>query len=135
VAEHWFHGGVRDLRPGDKLLPPSQTGAHSVSDVAIGEELNDRVLKVHRTDRVYLARDLMQARMFASLAAQGAKRRGGDLYEVTPDGPLEDDPDWLGSPGGSACVTSATVLRVIERKVLVPTPAELAALLALEASR
>lgn len=127
ATERWFHGGVRGLEPGGKILPPSVTGAKSIADLNTEDDLSDRVARVHRADRVYAARDLMQARMFASLAPVGTKRLGGDLYEVTPDGDVEPDPDWLGSPGGSVCCPSATVVRVVERKVPRPPAHEITA--------
>jgi hypothetical protein len=131
-AARWFHGGFPGLKRGGKILPPSVTGVVSVSAIAEMEgnqDIRDKVRAVHRDDRVYLARDMRAALLWASLhPAYGGARKGGDLYEVTPDGPLEADPDYLPGDGGSACCESATIVKVIARRVPRPTPEALAIL-------
>lgn len=126
MTDRWFHGGFPGLKRGGKILPPSVTGAHSVSDTANApgcEYLREEIARVHRTDRVYLAADVEDARLWASLhPAYGGRVKGGDLYEVTPDGPLEPDPDYLPSDGGSVCCCSATITRVVQRRVPRPSP-------------
>ena len=128
MAERWYHGGVPGLKRGDKILPPSVTGAVSIADLD-APDISARVAAVHSRDRVYLAADASDARLWASLAhAHGGRTRGGDLYEVTPDAPLEPDPDYLAGDGGSAQCVSATIVRVIERRVPRPSPDTIAAL-------
>lgn len=121
MAEHWYHGGVPGLKRGGKILPPSVTGAVSIAAVAQragSEDIRATTLAVHREDRVYLAASEDDARLFAALhPAYGGRHKGGDLYEVTPDGPLEPDPDYLPDDGGSVCCESATIVRVVERRV------------------
>jgi hypothetical protein len=134
MADAWYHGGFHGLRRGQKILPPSVTGAHSVADVTShgpGDDLPERVGKVHSRDMVYLARNVSDARLWAALApAHGGRNRGGDLYEVTPDGPLQPDPDYLAGDGGSVTCESATIVRVVERRVPRPSPRQIAALAA-----
>lgn len=115
----WYHGGFPGLKRGDKILPPSQTGARSIADLPdLGDGFNGKVAAVHDRSVVYLARDAAAARLWASLhPAHGGRNRGGDLYEVTPDGPLQPDPDYLPDDGGSMTCCSATVVRVVERRV------------------
>lgn len=130
TAVRWYHGGVPGLERGEKILPPSATGAVSLSDVALrcgNEDLKDKTLAVHRQDRVYLVRSLAWARFYASVhPAFGGAARGGDLYECAPDGGGENDPDWLGEPGVSMAFESAVVVRIVERRVPRPDPRLLA---------
>jgi hypothetical protein len=128
VSEHWYHGGVPGLKRGAKVLPPSATGAHSIADLP-DADLKDRIAAVHSRDVVYLAADPANARLWASLhPAYGGTNRGGDLYEVTPDGPLAPDPDYLADDGGSVTCSSATIVRVVERRVPRPAPELITAL-------
>jgi hypothetical protein len=125
----WYHGGVPGLKRGQQILPPSVTGALSVSDKTIDapDEMRARIDAVHDPAVVYLAASFLDARLWASLhPAHGGRRRGGDLYEVTPDGPLSPDPDYLAADGGSMTCCSATIVRVLERRVPRLTAAELA---------
>jgi hypothetical protein len=130
VTGRWYHGGYPGLRRGGKILPPSVTGSHSIADTAEHhDDLRDRVQAVHSRDRVYIASDLHVARLWASLhPAYGGKTRGGDVYEVVPDGPLEPDPDYLPGDGGSMACASATIVRVIGRRVPRPSPEQIAIL-------
>lgn len=131
MPERWYHGGVPGLRRGGKILPPELTGAVSVSDLDDGRDVAARVRRVHRKDVVYLTRSAASARLFASMhPAYGGSRRGGDLYEVVPDEPLEPDPDYLKDDGGSACCPSATIVAVVERRVPRPSPEAMAFLAA-----
>lgn len=125
----WYHGGFPGLKRGQQILPPSVTGVMSVADKSIDAPagLRARVEAVHRADVVYLAADPRSARLFAALApAYGGGRRGGDLYEVTPDGPVERDPDYLPDDGGGVTCRSATVVRIVERRVPRPSADALA---------
>lgn len=127
----WYHGGVPGLKRGQKILRPSETGAVSVADKIVSVRATpaerEEIARVHRPDRVYLARDVAVARFWASLAvAYGGGRKGGDVYEVTPDGPLEPDPDYLPDDGGSVCCASATIVCIVERRVPRPTPEQIA---------
>ena len=75
--KRYYHGGVGGLLVGQYILPPNETG----KDNMIG--LNP----LRKTDRVYVTKDIAGAMFFAS---------GHDVpavYEVTPEGIIEDDPD------------------------------------------
>jgi len=117
---NWYHGGVPGLRRGDKILPPAQTNAVSIADTA-GDMITE-VRRVYSREVVYLAASPHDARLFASLhPAYGGRNRGGDLYLVEPDGPVTADPDYLAGDGGSVTCASATIIRVIQRRVPRPS--------------
>jgi hypothetical protein len=124
----WYHGGFPGLKRGQQILPPSVTGTISVADKSLGDDsLRERVVKVHDPALIYLTRDVADARFWASLApAHGGKNRGGDVYEVTPDGPLVPDPDYLPKDGKSMACSSATITRIVERRVPRPSPEAIA---------
>jgi hypothetical protein len=127
----WYHGGFPGLKRGQQILPPSATGAISVADKAIGapDDMREQIGKVHDPDLVYLSQDIADARLWASLApAYGGKNRGGDLYEVRPDGPLVPDPDYLPQDGKAMACRSATIVRIVERRVPRPSPEAVAIL-------
>lgn len=96
-----FHGGPPGLRPGDAILPPSETGVRCSSDYGAAG--------THRRDRVYLTDSLAAATMFAALHPSGR----GQVYEVRPDGPLEPDPDCR-AEGLSFQCPRATVVRMFK---------------------
>jgi len=130
-APRWYHGGVPGLKRGQQILPPSVTGAVSVADKMITAPAAERELiaKVHDPDLVYITQDIRDARLWASMApAYGGHRRGGDVYEVTPDGPLVPDPDYLPQDGKVMACCSATIVRAVERRVPWPSPQEIAIL-------
>lgn len=130
-AARWYHGGFPGLKRGQHILPPSVTGAISVSDKVIDapDDMRRRVAKVHDPDLVYLSQDVADARVWASLApAHGGKNRGGDVYEVRPDGPLVPDPDYLPQDGKAMACRSATIVRVVERRVPRPSMRDIALL-------
>lgn len=115
----YFHGGVRRLRVGDRILPPEQTGALSVADVrSAPDDMKTEIDRVHRRDRVYLTTILDAARLWAGLHVGGDARRGGSVYRVEPEGEIEHDPDYLSDDGGSIACPSAVVVAVVEVGVL-----------------
>ncbi len=99
-----YHGGAPGLRPGQKVQPPSATGARSCADY-------DR--EHCRADRVYMTTDADEATIYAALSSGGGL---GDVYEVEPVGELTPDP-----PGGvgaeSYSTRAATVVAVVRRGV------------------
>lgn len=103
-----YHGGVRRLKVGERILPPKNTGAPAAGDFGAYAE------GVYRLDRVYLTVDLDCARLYALLYPPRGK---GWVYEVEPIGDAEVDPYWLGESGGSVCAPAARIVRVIERDV------------------
>jgi hypothetical protein len=102
----FYHGGIRGLKQGEKILPPSVTGNSTLLQYAT-EIAPDGP---QRKDRIYLTTDKKAARLFASVVPRG------DVYEVIPDSELEDDPD-CSVPGISYQCTSATIKRVVELSV------------------
>jgi hypothetical protein len=75
--KRYYHGGDGGLKVGDYILPPNDTG----KDNMIG--LNP----LRRKDRVYITKDIAGAMFFAS------RSENPIVYEVTPEGDIEDDPD------------------------------------------
>jgi hypothetical protein len=98
----FYHGGKPGLKVGGKVLPPVLTNAS-------GPETLHEYGSLGRWDRVYLTTSEATARMYAS----GHPSRKGCVYEVTPDGDVEPDPDCL-LPGLSYECASATIVRVIK---------------------
>lgn len=106
LTQRYYHGGVRGLKKGDKIQPPTITGNSTLLQYA--RELSPD--GPQREDRVYLTTDKKAARLYASVMPRG------DVYEVIPDGELEDDPDCK-VVGLSYQCTSATIKRVIDISV------------------
>lgn len=106
MDERYYHGGVRGLIRGDKILPPSVTGKSTLLQYAQEIDPNG----VQRNDRIYLTTDKNAAKMFASVYPWG------DVYEVILDGELEHDPDCIEDGLSYACKT-ATVKHVVATNV------------------
>jgi hypothetical protein len=102
----YYHGGVRGLKKGDKLLPPCTTGKSTLLEYSKEIDPNGD----QRDDRVYLTTYKKMAKLYAAMFPRG------DVYEVIPDGQLEDDPDCL-KPGLSYQCTSGTIKRVHDLSV------------------
>jgi hypothetical protein len=102
----YYHGGVRGLKQGDKILPPSVTGTSTLLQYA--QEIDPD--GPQRADRIYLTTDKRAARMYASIVPRG------DVYEVIPNGELEHDPD-CSIEGYSFQCESATIKRVTDLSV------------------
>jgi hypothetical protein len=83
------------LQVGDCIRPPNDTG----KDNMIG--LN----QLRRKDRVYVTKDIAGAMFFAS------RSDNPKVYEVTPEGELEDDPDHKGT-GVSFASRKAKIIAV-----------------------
>ena len=75
--KRYYHGGDAGLRIGEYILPPNDTG----KDNMVG--LNP----LRRKGRVYITKDIAGAMFFASRSDNPM------VYEVTPEGDIEDDPD------------------------------------------
>src|SRR5262245_58057620 len=75
--KRYYHGGDAGLEVGQYILSAKEIG----KDNMIG--LNP----LHQTDRVYVTKDIVGAMFFAS------GHKTPTVYEVTPEGDLEDDPD------------------------------------------
>ena len=76
-------------------MPPAETGASSLA------EWNPLV----RSDRVYVTPNIDHARFYASAANNPV------VYEVTPEGDLEDDPD-CNIPGLSFACPKAKIIAI-----------------------
>jgi hypothetical protein len=110
----YFHGGRPGLRVGGLILPPSVTGERSVQDSTNTPADEQAAIEaVHRRDRVYLATDVRDARMYAAFNVHGTRDRAGDVYRVVPVGEVEPDPDWLGEPGGSVHALRARIVGIV----------------------
>jgi hypothetical protein len=96
----YFHGGPAGFQRNSFLLPPSITRVKSTTDY-VGKN------KGHRQDRVYISTDINAALLFSC-----AFKRG-QIYEVTPIGEVEADPD-CDSEGLSYQCEKARIVRVIK---------------------
>jgi hypothetical protein len=90
MSTRYFHGGSKGLRVGGYILPPGTTKALSTSDLVF-------TAGNHRTDRVYVTTVFRDAQRFAS------PNKKPVVYEVEPEGTLEDDPDAEQSGHSYAC--------------------------------
>jgi len=77
----YFHGGTPDLRVGDYVLPPTETGAPSLASYGAAG--------ICRRDQVYVATDVTAAVMYAATHPSGR----GKVYQVEPIGEVTADPD------------------------------------------
>ena len=85
--KRYYHGGNAGLLVGQYILPPNVTGKDNMAG------LNP----LRKKDRVYVTKDIAGAMFFAS---------GSDspmVYEVTPEGEIEDDPDHKAKGISFAC--------------------------------
>jgi hypothetical protein len=94
----YFHGGNGGLEVGGYILPPSITGAPQNGDVPA---------HIRRNDRIYMVRNFTEA---APWAAHHPKPI---VYEVEPDGSIEDDPD-VDTPGISFQCQKAKIVAIHE---------------------
>ena len=99
VPRRYFHGGVPDLKVGDRVLPPAQTGVPSTATSG---------------NRVCLATKPEICVVFAAFHPSG---RGG-VYQVEPDPPIEPDIDWEDN-GESVQAPAATVVAVLDPAPLI----------------
>jgi len=97
--DKYYHGGVPGLRPGDFLLPPSESGYPYPCDL-FGS--------AGRRDRVYVTTSAEDAALFAAFHPW----RKGNVYEVEPELPLEPDPD-CNEPGLSFATKKAKIVKVV----------------------
>lgn len=107
AAEAYWHGGAPGRLVGERLLPPAKTGVVPCSDF-----LPPGVHSPSRRDRVYITTVFLEALMFAVMHPHK-----GYVYRVIPIGPIERDPDYMGSgPGGSfQCEEAIIIEKVIPR--------------------
>src|SRR5258708_38940981 len=75
--KRYYHGGDAGLLVGQYILPPDVTGKDNMAG------LNP----LRKKDRVYVTKDIAGAMFFASRSDSPM------VYEVTPEGDTEDDPD------------------------------------------
>jgi len=109
----FYHGGVRGLNPGDRLLPASRTGNSMIRRMEGEQARSIQADARYSPDFVYVTRSKFDATIFAA----GSE---GDLYEVEPIGTYGIDPDQPNSFKARA----ARVRRVLHRHP-VPLPARL----------
>lgn len=102
MRTRYYHGGVKGLLRGQKILPPIETGKSTLLQFAKEIEPDG----VQRPDKVYITTDLDAAKMFAFSFPYG------DVYEVTPSEDLEDDPDCT-LPGLSYQCSFATIKSIV----------------------
>lgn len=101
VSTRYWHGGAPGRQRGSFLLPPSITGARSLSEFGAAS--------VHRTDRVYLTTEYAAALLYAAAIPKGV------VYLCEPIGEPEPDPDCT-APGLSWQCEKARVIKCIKLK-------------------
>lgn len=106
----FFHGGVRGLRVGQWILPPSITFAQTSQVYA---SYNDGE---YWSDHVYLVTDAGVAKRFAALAVTPVNGRGGDVYQVRPALLLSLDPGCT-TEGLSWCAPAAQIVGIVATQV------------------
>lgn len=94
--QKYFHGGVRNLKIGDYLLPPDDT------------KINWSNYAHCRSDRVYVTSKLYLAEVHAYLFPQGS------LYQVEPIGRIAIDID---APEVGWHCKKAKIISVLRKKV------------------
>jgi hypothetical protein len=87
TKKRYYHGGNGGLLVRQYILPPAETGVESMADLS----------PLLRIDRVYVTKDIAGAMFFASRA------HNPTVYEVTPEGDIEDDPDYKTPDISFAC--------------------------------
>ena len=92
-----YHGGNRGLKVGGFILPPAATGKRCTSDYVAN--------LAHRRDRVYVTPSFAAACLYASVHEEPT------VYEVAPEGDLEQDPDCE-TPELSAACARARIIAV-----------------------
>jgi len=100
VTRYW-HGGRSGIQRGSYILPPTITGARSLSEYGAAG--------VHRRDRVYVATSQAAALLYA------AGHKNGSIYECDPIGEMTPDPD-CSEHGLSWQCEKARVIRAIKPK-------------------
>ena len=110
-----WHGGAPGRRPGDWLLPPSETG---IASTVRGMSIEAGMTEIgQRDDRVYVTCDRDLARAWAGIwTPDGVRHGGGSLYRVEAE-TLEPDDDLLSLPGLSFQASRARVLVVYDAHV------------------
>lgn len=96
----YWHGGFPRIRVGGKILPPSITGHKCASDYGASD--------VHSRDRIYITTSFDAAKIWASMYPSNE----AVIYEVSPIGEVEPDPD-CSAPGLSFQCSGATVVSKI----------------------
>lgn len=109
----WWHGGPR-IRD-DYLLPPSETGQRLVTEWHPTDTSD-----IDDPTKVYLVNDRTAALMYAAVQPDPW------LYQVEPEGPIEDDPDFTQAASGTNVdgLRSVRVLRARILRRLKPSRAE-----------
>ncbi len=99
----FYHGGVKRLKIGDVILPPSVTGKRNIGKNVSAGDITDGHCK---PDKVYITTDLNSAKVYAS------SMPFGDVYVVEPNGLIEPDIDALGI---SFICDSAKVVSIVQK--------------------
>jgi hypothetical protein len=110
AGTRYYHGGAPGLRLGALLLPPCKTGARSLAAIAREHrrDLRGKSIAHMREDRVYFGSKLEIAVLYAALHPSP---RGGWVYEVAPEDPIEPDPDYRGD--GSFQAPAAVIVKIL----------------------
>ncbi|WP_129590875.1 NAD(+)--rifampin ADP-ribosyltransferase [Bradyrhizobium shewense] len=92
----YFHGGNAGLKVGQYILPPAETGAAQNGSVPS---------HIRGKDHIYMVRDFVEAAPWA------AHHESPIIYQVEPEGNVENDPD-VEKPGLSYRCPKAKIVAV-----------------------
>lgn len=101
----FYHGGVKNLKIGDLVLPYSVTGCRNVGRNVTPQQVFEGHSLYHK---VYITTDLNAAKTYASVVPSG------DVYVVEPIGSIGTDID---APGISFICDKAKVISIVQRRV------------------
>ena len=107
MGARYYHGGPRGLDKQGWLLPPTRTGIAAAVDFLPDGQIESGHV---RRDRVFITTSMTVAELFARMHPSGR----GAIYEVTPFGNVEPDPDYDGEDT-SFQVEKAMIRRVVKR--------------------
>lgn len=111
-----WHEGAPFRKPGELLLPPSETGFLATSGAISRAEGHSAI--TYREDRVYVTSDRDAGMAFAAYWTCRSPKQPGSLYEIqVEDDLLEPDTDLISSPGLAFQVPAARVVAIEARWV------------------
>jgi hypothetical protein len=106
-GKRFWHGGAPGLAPGNYILPASETGSSAATDKVLAAEAMGEI--PYSQDVVYITNNLELALIFAGRYKGGF----GDVYEVSPVGQIERDPDDRHGCFSYLCERARIVRRVL----------------------
>ncbi|MGL5444354.1 hypothetical protein [Mycobacteroides stephanolepidis] len=116
---HYFHGGVPGLSPGDQIRSAADLGyLHYADAYTFTPGMQFPQPPKYNVHRLYVSKHYGSARGYAArFTHPNFRAEPGDVYEVQVTGPVENDPDFRAVGVYAASAEPAVVVRVVERGV------------------